>query len=329
MYKKYKEICDVAYNLDINKDMNDLTEKFKYINSCYVWLNRAFHARLKHRRYAFVPECYDEGHNMQFKIIASKLKQCEDKLYEIQTEYEQVKEPDKEEQQVEEEKEPVKNNIINTISEDISKQKIKRANNEKEEMLLIEKYIKHNQELLDKRDSLNNVCFNIIMNLVEPELMIDEFNAFDMCVYLHHLTRELYKIAYFDTDFKPEKCKECACNNYITYDVTLACSCIFRYNTVQKYLNLMSEKALRTFCELMMFHKEKLKPLISDLIELNDTYGDNLLNVKVIFKWSNKLNRLALRETFEPEPIKYSKLFADRRLKKKYFMQKYADQLND
>lgn len=326
LYKKYKEICDVAYNLDINKDIKDLTQKYNHINNCYIWLNRAFHARLKHRRYAFVPECYDEGHNAQFTLISNKLKLCEDKLFEIHTEYEQVNKQNEVMEpieSVEEDTKPIKNNIIDTIPEEINKQKTKRVNNEKEEMLLVEKYIKHNQKLLDKRDSLNYVCFNIIMNLVEPEMLLDDENTFDMCVYLHHLTRELYSIAYFEPDFKPEKCKECACNNFITYDVTLACACIFRHNTIQKYLNLMSEKALRTFCELMLFHKEKLRPLVSDLIELHDQYGDKLLSVKVILKWSKKLNRLALRESFEPEPIKMSKLMADRRLKKQYFMQKY------
>ena len=79
LYTQYKQICEVAYNLDINKSINNMNDQIKHLMNCYVWLNKAFYARLKHRKYAFVPECYDKGHNIQFEMINEKLDVCEKK----------------------------------------------------------------------------------------------------------------------------------------------------------------------------------------------------------------------------------------------------------
>ena len=35
--------------------------------------NKAYNARMEHRKYAFVPECYDEGHDYQFVFIKNKI----------------------------------------------------------------------------------------------------------------------------------------------------------------------------------------------------------------------------------------------------------------
>src|SRR5438876_10338455 len=87
LYKNYKKICDVAYNLDVDKHINDPNEKAKYLLKYYVLMNKAYDARMKHRKYAFVPECYDLGHDKQFKLINDKINLCEEKLYELYQEY--------------------------------------------------------------------------------------------------------------------------------------------------------------------------------------------------------------------------------------------------
>ena len=89
LYLNYKKICNVAYSLNIHKEIPDTNEKIDYLNKCYVWLNKAYEARMAHRKYAFVPECYDDGHNKQFEIINNKMDICEKKLFAIYNYYEQ------------------------------------------------------------------------------------------------------------------------------------------------------------------------------------------------------------------------------------------------
>lgn len=329
LYVNYKKICDTAYNLEIDKQIPDLHERFKYLYECYNWFNRAFHARLQHRRYAFVPECYDDGHNKQFTFILEKMKTCEDKLSEIYQVYEELKR-DQDHKYIEyinntEDIPKQKHDIIESIPETIKKKKTKRDNNEKEETRLIEKYYKENMERLEERNKLNYVCFNIITGLVEHFIDIDDINMFEITVLIHHLILELYSINYFDDNYTPEKCKDCKCNNYVSYDVRLACGCIYQNNTLEKYLNLMSESTIKKFCEILIFNKKKLIPLVGDLLNLHKKYEEDLLiRYKVTISWNKEFKRLYLTLCLEPEPEKMSKIMARMRMKKKHYIDKFG-----
>lgn len=323
LYTNYKKICDTAYNLEIDKPISDINEKYNYLYECYIWFNRAFHARLKHRRYAFVPECYDEGHNKQFSFILARMNKCEEMLREIHKLNEEIRQDQYNDLQQEQEQLPVKENIMHTIPNIIEKKKTKRENNEKEETRLIEKYNQENMEYLEKRGKLNDVCFNIIISFLEE--YDDDIDIFEITVLIHHLTLELYKLGYFEDNYTPEKCKDCNCGNYVSYDVRLACGCIFQNNTVPKYLNLMSDSTIKKFCEIMLFHKQKLLPVINDLIELYSYYQQELLvKHKVTIGWDKEDARLKLDICFDKEPEKVSRLMARMRMKKKDYFIKYG-----
>lgn len=329
LYGKYKKICDTAYSLDINKQISDMQAKFKHVYDCYIWLNRAFHARLKHRRYAFVPECYDDGHNQQFKFITDKLKQCEERLTEIYKLHEKMNAMEHIDiydiQEDTHDKQLIKHDTIDSIPTDIILKKKKRDNNEKEENRLIERYYNENMERLEKRSKINHMCLNIIKSLVEPKIIIDTSTVFEICVLMHHLTVELHRIGYLNDNYVPEKCQDCNCGNYVTYDVRLTCGCVFRNDTVEKYFNIMSDKTIKYFCEIMLVHKEKLIPLVDDLLKLYASYKERLIgDMKVTIKWSKKLDRLKMKPCFFPEPEKYSKILSEMRMRKKNYIHKYG-----
>src|SRR5437868_9122502 len=83
LYKNYKRVCETAYKLNINQNFDNINDRIAHITKCYLWLNKAFDARMNHRKYAFAPECYNEGHNFQFEIITKKIKKCEKVLNDL------------------------------------------------------------------------------------------------------------------------------------------------------------------------------------------------------------------------------------------------------
>lgn len=81
LYLHYKKLCESANNLDINKPITNRRKKIAHLRRCHNLLAKAYNARLQHRNYAFAPECYDFGHNLQFQIIQEKIDRCSDELY--------------------------------------------------------------------------------------------------------------------------------------------------------------------------------------------------------------------------------------------------------
>ncbi len=78
LYLKYKALQNQCEKLNLDSD--DIV----HVESCYILYNKAYKARQKHRLYSFCDEYYDEGHNYQFELLESLIKQCEillEKLY--------------------------------------------------------------------------------------------------------------------------------------------------------------------------------------------------------------------------------------------------------
>lgn len=75
MRHKYKKIWPLLQNINI-----DNTSSNTELSKAYSVMNKALELRIKHRKYAFVPECYDEGHNFQLEMVQDKINQCEKKL---------------------------------------------------------------------------------------------------------------------------------------------------------------------------------------------------------------------------------------------------------
>lgn len=83
LYLNYKKICNRIEKLHIDRQFSDNIDNIKFLLEYYDLLNKAYSARMEHRQYAFVPECYDEGHNIQFQLINNKIQICEDRICQL------------------------------------------------------------------------------------------------------------------------------------------------------------------------------------------------------------------------------------------------------
>lgn len=92
LYLKYKSSCTECEKIDTNdyqvKDY-DVNRQISKIMDYYILYNRAFSAREKHRKYYFVSDYHDSGHNYQFTKLNDYILKCEDiltKLYSMRKE---------------------------------------------------------------------------------------------------------------------------------------------------------------------------------------------------------------------------------------------------
>lgn len=333
LYKKYKSICEVAYNLDLDKKITNLKENFKYLHKCYVWLNRAFNARLKHRRYAFVPECYDEGHNFQFKMLQEKIYQCEDKLYELYNNYEKVKETDSISEKnlsSEEDKSSYESlekliDYPQNIPKSIKTLRRDRLDNEKELLKLINYYIEENKKIIETKNILVELIIKLLKSIAEQFIKINDDNEFYIFSGSYHLIYELWRNGYFEEDYEPEKCKECNCNSYSMFNITLSCGCSYSFNDATSYFNSFSQKSLKSFYEMTLRNINKIKPLLKDVSFYFKLYGHYSIFIDMGMTWNPNLKRLII-EQLEYKPQSQSKFLASLRSKKQIFMKKYEEE---
>lgn len=339
LYKEYKGICNVAYDLDIERDKGpDIEKDIRYFLKCYIWLNRAFDARIKHRKYAFVPECYDYGHDKQFEIIQEKLNKCESVLSKLYEEYKtahmisdtptstessnyggDVKSDDSDDDNRDYDDTITKsdNYAVSLVPKKIKKYNKKRMQREENIDNIMNQYMKKNQEVLERRDKLINIILKTIKQQYHSLIEVDDDNIFILTMIIHHLTKTLYEIGYYVSDYKPQRCKDCCCGNYICYDVRLGCGCFYRYDEVKEYLNVMTEHTLRMFFEVLLRNQDKTKPILADMVWFYKLYGDSLLNIEIEGIWDDKKNRLILRVAEYITDKKPSRSMSRLRMKKK------------
>jgi len=77
LYFEYKHLSEYIKIFDINKKFSNVNEQINYISEYHILLVHTFFARLEHRYYAIAPECYNDGHDYQFKHLRNKLIECE------------------------------------------------------------------------------------------------------------------------------------------------------------------------------------------------------------------------------------------------------------
>ena len=332
LYDKYKKICNIAYNLDIEKDIHNVESHHNHLMQCYVWLNKAFTARMRHRKYAFVPECYDEGHNMQFEIIQKKIDVCEKKLMEIcpdiknentdtriqlyipdyQNYYRELILEDNTDSDESNEFDDNDDFDMACTQQKISECKNKRGLMEREIDNVMDKYMKENSLVLEWRSKIISFIFAYIEKLFESVPAFED-NAFVFCVAIHNLVRELHHARYFSKNYKPEKCVDCKCNNFISYYLRLGCGCVFSNSTIPRYFNLMSTETLKRFYEVLLLNKDKIKPFVNDLNFHYTLFDDNMLFMHMELVWNQEKQRLALSQAAGPPYEKRSKLLASLR----------------
>jgi hypothetical protein len=325
-YLAYKKLSDIADKLDINEPIADVTARINHVMKCYVAFDKTFHARMKHRKYAYVPECHDDGHDYQFVKLKAQLDACETILAQLYMntpkELEYLKDSDESEDSKQLSIKPIK--PIKTIKTQVNKYNSRRRNTETETGDWINKYIEENKVILSRRKTLIGNIVKFVAELFDSH---DLDFIFAKCVMIFNLTRRLYVLGYFPKDFQgrpmkeyiPYKCMNCNCGEYEANELELMCGCIYQHNTIAEYFNLSTEDALKQFFGTALFNRKKIAAIVEDIKLLYLVHQDHVMFLKLWLVWDPSLKRLKIVQNFSNTPVKYSKLIATSRLKKKYY----------
>lgn len=307
LYLRYKELGEEVKKFNIDKPFKDEKLRYDYLMNYYCVLNDTYQARIKHRQYAFVPECYDEGHLHQFVKLNSQIQACEKLLIEMyESESDSISESESESEEI------IKNQV-KKVNRQIKSFKEYRRQQDEETNQLINHYIHENTLLLQKRSKLMKLIRKCVDDLYEDLGDIDYFVK-HICTY--HIAGHLNAYGYFN-DFKPETCKDPLCGCFIDYPLTLACSCVVN-TSLSTYFNKVPEPMVMKYYGWLLKFKNRILPLLHDLVILYQHYED-VMFLKVHLVWHPELKRLMLEPDTTKEPPKMTKLFAQTRLKDKYY----------
>ena len=326
---KYKKLCDLVKNIDLNKKFDDISSKISYITACYDLYDKAFEARLNHREYAIAPDLYDQGHDYQFIDLNNKINKCEEILNNLYESYEYQDERD-DESDDESNYSDDDNSIVlyekrqMTISQKIRLNKQYRASKEREINEYIEKYITENKIIIErKRLLIYNLCTCISLIFGESEL-IDRPKIIAMI----SLIIKLVNINYFE-NFVPRTCQhpECACT--LPYNLSLGEDYFQEEKCFCKYMEAFSEESLKFLFEIFLFNKRKILPFVNDIENLYEEHDYHIIYIDAELIWKNNRLNLRERENVSNRNVQFKKpseAFAVSRLKDKYYEQKL---LND
>ena len=346
LYIKYKKICNEAYKLNLDRNIKDTSQQWNYLMKCYSTFKKAYDARSDHRKYAFVKECHDYGHNLQFKILRKKMELCERKLYEINSKtgnsikpvynfnnmivYKNIYAEEKKEEDVVEcnkKQQTRKSNNNNNINKNKIASKRKREHRQRKEKQsdeIIEKYIREKEEAI----RIKNMIIDLIINLLDPIIFSLFGTNTHTAPYLmfYQLTHRLWELDYYK-NFVPDRCNDPNCNCYAVYDLHLICKCAVYYYEPEGFFNSVNYESLKKFYKITLYNKEKIVDILRDIVLTYKLFRNGMIKKKFSLQWSNRLNRLKIKEVMKEE--KQSKFLASMRLKKQLFMKKYEAELQD
>lgn len=77
LYLKYKKYSDLCKNLKFN-----VSDEKNLLDS-YILLNKAYNARMKHRKYHIIEEIRDKGHNYRLEKLIKQINLCEKYLVDL------------------------------------------------------------------------------------------------------------------------------------------------------------------------------------------------------------------------------------------------------
>lgn len=217
LYLKYKDICNKCENLDIHADVEN---RIDYVTKCYVMYNKAWHARAKHRQYAFVPELYDKGHNYQFTKLNNQIIECEMLLSKLYQESEALNYLDS----ISSEDDDIKFNDIKPNKKNIKEYKEHRRQVDDNYQEWIEHYIEHNKVLMETKNKMIFCIWRSILKLFvnkEKGMFIVNFTTKNVCILIDNkieydihskiigialwqFIRRLIKVGYFNRDLIPK-----------------------------------------------------------------------------------------------------------------------------
>ena len=310
---KYKKLWASIYDININ-DSLDITELMKY----YAIMNKAFEARMKHRKYAFVPECYDNGHNYQFEMVQKKMNQCEEKLFML---YQQDKNIIPEEEINNTSKDDNVNDKINDkindnikITKKINKQREERNKSEVDLDIMIEKYIEENKRI--ENDKLDLIVQIWCMICADD---IDGADVFITAILI--IIYELDKDEIFEPNHIVRICKHPGCTECLQNIGIRAlfcdCGCIADDNRLFRFLCESDISHLEKTLNVLSDHMEIIRPIINDVRFYYNIFGRRMLINPYELTFAVKENRWVFKQyTIKKNKLK-SKELANKRIKKK------------
>ena len=348
LYIKYKTLCDQTNKVDLTKKSDSLLKDIGYIMNCYNIFNRAFQARLKHRKYAIAPDLYDEGHDYQFTKLKEKIDECEILLEKLYMVYEKNKKDDEIINNIKNDKiitSIVKNDKIITsivkndydVKEKIKTSKKQRLEKEQEINIWMEKYIKENQEILEKRQKMINIlamCISRLFRKSHCDCGECETKLVDVevIIAMMELLLKLNDLGYFDKNFRPKQCNypgcKCGARTRVSLGHDFFCG---QEKSVEDYIKSHCYESLKFVTELCIFNEAKILPFIDDICNLYEKYEHNIVMANVELMW--KSDRLNLVEPLNPNKnlitynTKPSQEFATQRLKNKYYEQEILNKV--
>lgn len=301
-YKKYGDMCD---NLDLNMESEE------NIIKCYCLLNKTFKLREKHRKYAFVDELHDDGHNYQFEKLKILMTKCEtilEKLYNIKI-VEDIK--------IVKTDEFIGNNEnINIIDKSFDFHKYKqelKTKHEKECNEFIEKCIIENNSYVEEHRKLiiciSNSIYNFFLSKERDKIILyfvnlhkfqeigyhvvddDKITATSINfigIMIFELIDKLIDFAVFSNGIQTDK----------TYNLIIFAK---KYKNVNlaNYLHDRDIKHIRLVFDKIIFHTKILKILLGPPLTLcyhilkYDTFTDDPCLNFCLF-WHDELNRLVV-----------------------------------
>lgn len=350
LYNKYKKICETAYKMDVDhvNNIKDKNNQIRHIMKCYVWLNKAFNARLAHRKYAFVPECYDNGHDMQFLLIRNKINKCEQFLSTVYRNCVVTPENNNIDEladtkvlgdELNNKKNYGMNNKknygkkyradVDNVSKKIIKYNRSRIITEENFAKYLDIYNKENEMILSRRLKLNKLVVNLLISFFDNKYIDDgTFDILILCVVMYYLVSGLKTISYYDKDYTFPGCDDCCegCISEFTYNIQLNCdNHVGNHLSVDSYLNSMNEKCLKEFYLLMLLNGNKIKPIISDFVKFYRMYGKDVVNMKTMLIWDSDKNRYKMNINSNREQIKIHQIMRLNRLRQYSLHQKYIN----
>jgi hypothetical protein len=322
LYFKYKSLCEIVRELDLNKYYENIHDQYDYIMDCYCKLNKAYEARQKHRQYAFVPECYDDGHEYQFTKLNQQMEECEKILESLDLSNNDNNDSNNDSSNDSSESCEEEIVVKNNSKKIVHNYKQYRIKKEAEIEALINHYINENKLILRERDKLILLISDYVEKLYETADTEDEMSLFVKNISTYNLTHGLYESGYFNKQFKPDRCNDMLCGCYLDYDAVLGCACVRLNNSIYKYYHMLKEATIIKYYEVILLNKNKLIPLLKDVMELYHKFGEGVIFLKVHLVWSPDLKRLKVEENLYEEPPKMSKVMSQTRLKNKYYQQR-------
>lgn len=333
LYLKYKEICLICDNLNINQHFDNIDDRINHVMKCYLLYNKAHNARAKHRKYAFVSELHDSGHNYQFELLESQMLKCEDILSQLYTENSSIENASITPNSVNNVSinnsiQPVKHTL--TISEKIQKCRQRRKECEEyinqyiddteitriNKLLLTINIVKcinmmfgeyiTNQDATDATDAIDESAESIEnKDQDDDEKYYDQEYVNKLCNYqvmyirclmIFDLAHTLNNIGYFTGKFSIKR----------IYGFSLGTNKMENIVHLYDYLLTMSESFLKKGFEILLFNKNKLLPFTTDVRCLTSHFGKKCTTIKLCLVWKNEETRMVIVKNDTPAHLPFS-----------------------